>query len=105
MTISFPHPTIMYTVYESMWPRRAFGLSPDASATERIAMPAQSFEFYTQTGSVRDGGIRYLIMLPDVLMFVCTALGSIVQFFYSFTLSSLSVVLSSFLLSLFLISY
>src|SRR3546814_208836 len=96
MTISFPHPTIMYTVYESMWPRRAFGLSPDARATERIAMPAQSFEFDTQTGSVRDGGIRYLMMRPDVLMGVGTALGSIDQFVNALTESAFQNARASF---------
>src|SRR3546814_19698826 len=56
LAISFPHPTIMYTVSESQWPRRAFGLSPDARADERIARPGQAFGIDTQTGSSREGG-------------------------------------------------
>src|SRR3546814_10272360 len=59
-------------------------------------MPAQSFEFDTQTGSVRYGGIRYLMMRPDVLMGVGTALGSIDQFVNALTESAFQNARASF---------
>src|SRR3546814_15790098 len=60
MTISFPHPTLIYTVHESMWPPRAFGLQTTPRATARKGMPSQSFEFHRPTGSVRNGGTPIL---------------------------------------------